>query len=192
MKANLAKGLKNSISRKDKSSIILIELPSDVYFSANSETIKLLTGMGYEGVYISFNRPYGNVSSLLLKSGVDMEKLFFIDAATRITDIRQKDSKKCISIMPTVEIDELVRATYTSLEKLKSEKLFIYIDSLATMALYKPLSETMRFSEFIKGTLERHSVQKITLIINVPIGLAQSKFLKEVAFNVDEVITIPK
>ena len=83
-----------------------------------------------------------------------------------------------------------MRASYTGLPRLQSEKTFIFIDSLTTIALYKPLSETMRFSEFLVSLVRKEEKQQTSLIFNVAEDLAQKKFIQEVAFRVDEVVRV--
>ena len=49
-----------------------------------------------------------------------------------------------------IDINELVRAIYTSMPRLTTKNKFVFIDSISTITLHKPLSETLRFSEFYK------------------------------------------
>jgi KaiC/GvpD/RAD55 family RecA-like ATPase len=166
-----------------------MELPAEQYFEANVSSVKTLTGNGFEGVYVSFQRPFNNISSLLKQQGININKLFFVDVATAFGGELQEKSLRCIHISQSIDIDELVRAIYTSLDGLKGKKKFIFIDSLTTLALYKPLSETMRFSEFLMLTAKKHK-EKVLLVFNVAKDLAQKKFIKDVALHVDEVISI--
>ena len=170
--------------------IIMIEPPTDAYFEVNSSTIKLLTSKGFHGIYISFQRPFKNVSSLFKTKGIDVSELLFIDAATAFSGEQQHEDMHCIHVSQALDIDELVKAIYTSMPKLKSQKKFIFIDSLTTIALYKPFSEIMRFSEFLVGTVRKVDEGNIILIFNVAKDLAQKKFIRDVAFRVDHVITV--
>lgn len=170
-------------------SVVMMEHPAENYFCHNSHLIKHLIDHGYSGIYISFQRPFTNVSSRLRSEGIDIDKLKFIDVAAVFSGEHQAQDDHCININEHIEIDDLVRAIYTSLPSLPSEKRFIFIDSLTTIALYKPLSETMRFSEFLVHTV-RNKEQPVTLIFNVVHDLAQKRFIRDVAFRVDHVIRI--
>jgi len=75
-------------------------------------------------------------------------------------------------------------------KELKRRKRFIFVDSLKTLTIYKPLPEAMRFSEFLIRTVKKHEVENVTLIFNVAIDLAQKKFINELAFRVDELIKV--
>ena len=182
--------LEDVIKRYQNGAIIMMELPSDSYFEANTASISLLLSKGFEGVYISFHRPFKNISTLLNKKGIDINKLLFIDIATAFSKETKEKNPRCIYISPEIVIDELVRAIYTSLEKLKTQKKFVFIDSLTTITLYKPLSEIMRFSEFVIRTVSKHEAQNVTLIFNVAQELAQKNFIKDIAMRVDKVIKV--
>ena len=170
-------------------SVIMMEHPAENYFFHNFHLIKHLTELGYSGIYISFQRPFINVLSRFKEEGIDVDKLKFIDVAAVFSGERQEADDHCIIIDERLEIDDLVRAIYTSLLDLKSEKRFIFIDSLTTIALYKPLSETMRFSEFLVHTVKNKD-QPVTLIFNVARDLAQKRFIRDVAFRVDHVMRV--
>ncbi len=184
------KSLENAIKKHERGAVIMMELPADAYFDKNITSIKILTELDFDGIYISFQRPFKNLFSLFEKQGIDINKLLFIDIATALGEHEQEKHTRCVHISPNIDIDELVRAIYTSLPKLKGKKKFIFIDSLTTITLYKPLSETMRFSEFLVRSVKKHEVENVILVFNVAKDLAQKKFIKDIALRVDEVITV--
>jgi KaiC/GvpD/RAD55 family RecA-like ATPase len=190
MTENIKESLEKAIKKFRNGAVIMMELPTESYFDASSSSIKALMNEGFEGVYISFQRPFKNIFSLFADRGIDVERLLFIDAATSLNQEVQEENPKCIHISEDIDIDELVRAIYTSLPRLRGKKKFIFIDSLTTIALYKPLSETMRFSEFLIRTVRKAETESITLIFNVAKDLAQEKFIKDIALHVDEIISL--
>lgn len=180
--------LAGALKKHKEGAIVMMELPADTYFESNIASVKLLTSKGFGGIYISFQRPYMNIFSLLKQKGVNSNNLIFVDAATAVGGVLQDTNPKCIHISPTIDIDELVRAIYTSLPKLKSKKKFVFIDSLTTIALYKPLSEILRFSEFLIRMVKKREVGNV--IFNVAKDLAQKKFIKDIAIHANEVIIL--
>ena len=62
--------------------VVMMELPAEAYFKAASDTIKSLVINGFEGVYISFQRPFANVQSLFEQQKINGSKLFIVDVAT--------------------------------------------------------------------------------------------------------------
>ena len=143
---------------------------------------------GFERVYISFQRPFRNISAMFQQSEIDVNKLIVIDVAAALAETTQEKNSRCVHISPEIDIDELVKAIYTSLKKLKAEKKFIFIDSLTTISLYKPLSETLRFSEFLMRTVKTE--KNLTLIFNVAKYLSQKRFIEDIALQVDEVVNV--
>ncbi|MBN1646285.1 hypothetical protein JW868_04565 [Candidatus Woesearchaeota archaeon] len=173
-----------------KGNVVMVELPTNRYFEASVSTIKTLTDNKIEGVYLSFQRPYRNLVSMFQKAKIDVSRILFIDAAVLLTKSAIPD-ENCIHVNPDLDVDEIVRAIYMGLENLKSEKKFIFIDSLSTIALYKPLSETLRFSEFLIRTVKKHKdAEKLYLIFNVAKDLSQKRFIKDIAMKVDEVVEL--
>jgi KaiC/GvpD/RAD55 family RecA-like ATPase len=182
--------LEHIIQTNQQGTIIMIELPTNTYFEINSSNIKLLINNGFQGIYISFQRPFNNIISHFKENGIETNNIQFIDAATLLSGEEIKEDNTCTYVSPNLDIDELVKSIYTLLVKLKGSKKFIFIDSLTTLSLYKPLSETMRFSEFLIRTIRRTNKENIMLIFNVAKDLAQKKFIRDVAFNVDQVIGV--
>jgi KaiC/GvpD/RAD55 family RecA-like ATPase len=190
LKDETKKSIEQAIQMDKHGVIIMIELPVNAYFEMNSSTIKLLTNQGFEGIYISFQRPFKNISSFFKSEGIDTSTILFVDAATALSGEQQNEDPRCIHISQALDIDELVKAIYLSLPKLKSKKKFIFIDSLTTISLYKPLSQIMRFSEFLMRTVRKENEENVILIFNVAKDLTQKKFIKDIAFHVDQVISV--
>ena len=182
------KQLSEALKKHKQGAIVMMELPAESYFESNIASIKLLTSKGLGGVYISFQRPYKNIFSLLKQKGIKPNNLIFIDAATAVGGEARESEGRCVHISPDIDIDELVRAIYTSLPKLKNKKKFVFIDSLTTIALYKPLSEILRFSEFLMRMVRNREIDNV--IFNVAKDLAQKKFIQDIAIKADEVITL--
>ena len=184
--------LTNILKKHKDGAIIMMELPEETYLQSNIASIKLLIRTGFEGIYISLNRPFKNIISFLKKNSVNIDKLLFIDLASVMYGEALENDPRCIYVPKSMNVDALVRAIYTSLSRLKSKKRFVFIDSLTTITLYIPLSETMRLSDFLMRTVRQHDIENVSLIFNVARDLRQKKFIKDIAMQVDEVISVPK
>lgn len=174
--------------KHEQGAVVMMELPTDAYLEVCQTTLKVLIEKGLQGVYISFNRPFKNISSILEQNGVDTTNLIFVDVATSLGDEKSEENTQCVHISKNIGIDELVRAIYTSIQRFADNKKFVYIDSLSTISLYKPLSETLRFSEFLIRAVKNQEIDDV--IFNVSIDLAHKKFIEDIALKVDEVITV--
>ena len=168
--------------------IFLLEIPEEKYFEESVETIRALVAMGYAGVCLSFIRPCRNFLELLQASKVDTQNLQVVDVAAALAKQTAEKNNQCVHISEEVETSELVEAVYTSVAKLAAKNTFVFIDSIRIISLYKPLSEIMRFSDFLIRELKHAEIRGI--IINVPKGLARERFLREIALHADEKISL--
>lgn len=180
----LHRSLKEAI--KDKGSVIVLESPAEEYAEANISSIEYLLKNGYEGVYLSFQRPYNNICSIFTKNKIDIKKLFIIDGATGFSGVKQKSHPRCVNIAVGSGIEKIVKAINTSLAKLKSKKRFVFVDSLSTMALHETLSETSRFSEVLIKTLKDKKFQDVRLLFNVAEQLTQRTYIENVSVYADQ------
>jgi len=101
--------------------IIMREVPTEGYFEDNSMMIHQLINQGYQGIYISFQRPFKNVIDHFQKEGIDTNMILFIDAASALSGDAQAEDEHCIPISENINIDELVQAIYQSLSRLTSQ-----------------------------------------------------------------------
>ena len=177
----------NKILKTGKGTSLLLELDTKSYLETNIKTIKKLQKKGFGGVYVSIQRPFKNVSSVLKKQDINLNKIIFIDVASAASKETQEKCKGCVYISPELDVDELVNTISTSLEKVKGKK-FIFIDSLTTFALHKPISEILRFSEFLMMQVKDR--KDIILILNVAKDLTNKKFVQDVIANADKTIKV--
>lgn len=166
---------------------ILLELDATSYLGIIIKTIEQLQKKGWSGVYVSIQRPFQNISSLLQKQGIDLNKLIFIDVASGVAKETPEKAQGCVHISPELDVDELVKTIYTSLDQIKGKK-FIFIDSLSTFALHKPISEILRFSEFLMRTVKDR--KDIVLVFNVAKDLSNKKFIQDVVAHADKIIEV--
>jgi len=174
---------------KDTNKVFMLEIPEEKYFEVNMETIKVLVNIkGYSGLYISLHRPHENLVSLLKKRKISVDKLMFIDAASSQAENKSEETSRCTYISQDINVDDLTRAIYKMLPKIKGKNRFVFLDSIPTLALYQPLSEGLRFAEFLSRAVEKGEVNKV--IVNVAKDLAQKKYIKDVMLHVNKVIKI--
>ena len=167
-------------------SVILLRTPAEEYFDSNMESVKFFLDNGFEGVYMSFQRPFKNLSSFFERQGVNMNKLFVIDGATAFSGETQEKNPRCVHISPDFEIEDMIKKVCSSLSKLNSEKRFVFIDSLTTLALYEPMSETMRFPENMIRIARKKEFGDVTVVFNVAEDLTQKRYIQNIAVYADE------
>ena len=181
--------LVNIMNKHKQGIVIMTELPSENYFDIASACVKKMIDDGYAGLYISFQRPFNNLITSLKRRGVNTDKLLFVDVASSLANDSQSDHSQVIHVSEKLDINELVRVINSSLPSIPTKQKFIYVDSLSTITLHKPLSETLRFSEFLIRTTKNTSVDEaVFLIFNVSKDLSQKRFIKDIALRVNEVV----
>jgi hypothetical protein len=183
-------GLLQVITTHKAGAVLMMELPSEQYFTTNASSIKLLTDSGYEGVYVSFQRPFVNFSPLFQKQGINVDKLLIIDCATACIEGMQEKNPRCVHISSSLDMTMLIQTICTSLSQLKSSKRFVCIDSLSTMALYAPFSDPLKVTEVLVRMVRKQGFDHVTFLLNASEDLSQKRFFKDVARYADEIIHI--
>ena len=178
---SIKKHLSRVIKKHKNGALVIMRLPYKLYSEANHLSIKHLTDMGMDGVYVMLNRPFQSAFSSLTERDVDTERLFFIDAATNLARKNNKD-ERCIYLKP--DIREITGSIASSLKKLKSEKKFIYLDSLTTLSLYN--MDSRKVSRELIKLLD----EKIFLILNVAHDLSERSIAKVIGSKANEDIFI--
>jgi KaiC/GvpD/RAD55 family RecA-like ATPase len=183
-KADSENRVSEAIERHMQGGVIMLQLPAEEHFESSAVSVRELTKRSFEGVYVSFRWPYKNISSMLEQKGADLRKILFVDAAPG------DDAGRCVHISGSIGVDELIRAINTSLPRIKSAKKFIFIDSMSAIALRNPLSETMRFFEFLSRTVKRHDTPELLLIFNISKDGTARDFIRDSVIRVDETVEV--
>jgi len=176
---------------KDGASVVL-ELPTENYFQVNVSSAKFLIDSGFEGVYVSFQRPFKNIYSLFKDQGVDTNKLAFIDLATQCSVDESEDNYRCTKVSSSLKIDELGKSVYSQVEKLKSDKIFVLIDSLNTLSLYKSSEDIVQFADILVKNINKQGSKNIVLLFNTAKDLCKKDFIEQITVNADQVINVMK
>jgi len=163
--------LSETIDKYNKGATVLLELPAESYFIANSASVRFLTDNGFEGVYISFQRPYDNVRGLFDEYDIDHEKVIIVD---------------CASDTGKENFDDINNIISDSLKKLKCKNKFILIDSLSTIALYKQESEIAELTKKLIGIND----DNLLILFNVAEDLVKKPYIKDITSQADEVINV--
>jgi len=193
-KSNLKKALINrqyytaiegSIKKSKDGSIIFLEVPSENYLEANITSIKSLLNKKYKGTYISFQRPFKNIRSLFEQNDIDMNDVLIVDAASALCGEMQEDNPRCVSVSINAKIEEIAKATYQSLLKLDCENKFVYVDSLSTLALHEPLSDSLRFPRSLIDTIRQNHVENVVFIFNIAIDISSKRYAENILTYAD-------
>lgn len=177
----ITNSLVNSISKYEHGGTFLLELPSDNYFFANSVSVKCLTKKGYDGVYVSFQRPFENICGLFDKYEINNDNVVVIDCAS--------SKETCVNIS-SFDADKLCEKIVNSLKNLKSDKKFVFIDSLTTVALYKKESEIKKLAKTLVKMINSKYFDNLLILFNVSEELSSKRFVKDISSYADDIINV--
>ena len=184
----LSNSLTETFCKHNCSATILLELPAESYFFASTISLKCLINNGYEGIYVSFQRPFKNINGLFEKYQIDTGKVSIIECTNCIDE---KCSSKINGVnISKLNIDRLGEIIVNSLKNISNEKKFIYIDSLTTIALYNKTSAIKKFAEILVEIINSKDFENTKIIFNVAEDLCQKKYVKEISSFADDVVNV--
>jgi len=173
--------LRDAMKDHDTGSVILLESPAEGYFSVNLESVRFLLNSGYEGVYMSFQRPFNNLVSNFERYDIDTNKILIVDGATVFCGVPSEKNARCVRVSEDVSFNDLVNAICSSLLKLKGKKRFVFVDSLSTMALYKPMPETLKFCDALISNVKDKRFEEVTFLFNIAKDLTNKTYVDDIA-----------
>ncbi len=180
--------LNQFVKEHENGSFVLLESPVESYFDYNIESIDYLLNEGFQGVYVSFQRPFNNVADNFIRQGIDLNKILIIDGATAFVSEKQKENPRCVNISSDLEIDQLVNIIHKSLQELGGCKKFVFVDSLSTIALYKSFSEALKFPKNLLETLKENFCKNVTLFFNIAAELSKDALVESMSSYSNEFI----
>lgn len=178
--------LKDRLKNLQEDSVVLIESPVENYLQANVSSVKSMVDNGFEGVYLSFQRPFKNISNLFEKEGIELGRLFVVDFATAFSKSDQDINPRCINLNSNFTVNEIAEVVCSSLEKLSQDKRFVYIDSISTLGLHQDFSDTMRFPEYLINTIRNKNINDVTLIFNIAKDLSRQRYVQNLDVYANE------
>jgi len=172
----------------EKDSVVVIETPAENYLEANISSIKTMVDNGYKGIYLSFQRPFRNISNLFEKENIDLNSLFIVDCATAFSESDQELNPRCINMNPNVKVDEMVNTICNSLQNLDEGRRFVFIDSLSTLSLHESFTETLRFPELLINTIKKKNIEDVTFVFNIAKHLTGKRYVENLNVYANEYI----
>ena len=178
--------LKQRLKAHNEGSVVVIKTPVENYLETNISSVKSMVDNGYYGVYLSFQRPFKNISSIFEKNGINLEKIFVVDCASVFSDSVHELNLHNVNMDSGFDVDIIVEKICKSLGFLKSNKKFVFVDSLSTLALHKSFSETLLFSEYMINKVRSNKSDNVTFIFNIPKGLDKKRYFQNIDVYADE------
>jgi KaiC/GvpD/RAD55 family RecA-like ATPase len=185
---NVTDLLKDHFSRLNHGWMTLLQVPVERTMDMNIEALKTLQDLGYEGIYITLSKDYVELSKIFREKNIDMGKIAFVDGVSQMYGIGAVDAPNVKYISGPISLDGIVAAITDIIPVMKSQKKFVFLDSITTVLLYNSLERTLKFSEFLTSSLKRLEVAGV--MVSVSKGFANDSLLKELTKMSNEVIKI--
>lgn len=162
----MAKKIKlfKELDKLDEDRIIIIVVGASNYLKINLEILSyLVKKKGNECVYITLNRPYENLITLLEKNKIDPEKFYFIDTISETICGKKPEAKNVVSISSPHGLTEISISLNKAIQSLKGKKKFVFLDSISTLLIYNQAGTVTKFAHFLVGKMRALKVKGILM-----------------------------
>jgi len=137
------------------------------YMAQNLELLReFVNNRSMAGIYITVNRPYASLVSLLKTEKIDTSRMFFIDLITKTLGDRPARTDNCIFMGSATNLTDLSVAISQAVSASADEKKFIFLDSLSTMLLYNEAGTISKFSHFLTSRLREWNVDGVFISLD--------------------------
>jgi len=147
-----------------KEFIALATVSAKDYQKTNIELVKHLTkDKNIPGVYVTLNKPFDKMKSVLEKGSVDTRMIIFIDAVTKTAGGKTTKTKNCLFIGNPENLSDISVAMDQAVRALPGKEKFLFFDSLSTLLLYNSIQTVARFIHFLAGKMRVWKVKGIII-----------------------------
>ena len=188
-KTDVTKLLREEAKNLGNGFISLLRVPAEKSVDVAVEALTIMINeSGYECVYITLGKPFGELNKFFRSKGIDIGKLYFIDAISQMYGAPRESTKKCTYVSGPIDIDSITSALNDLLLSLSSAKKCVFLDSVTTVLLYNSLPRTVRFSKFLTRSVRDMGVDAV--MVSVARGATTERLIKELSKLCDEFIDI--
>ncbi|MDD4127377.1 MAG: hypothetical protein PHV39_06795 [Methanomicrobium sp.] len=157
----------NFTIHEDDKKIIIALSPSKTY---RENTLLMLKEIQKESslrtIIICVNQPASFLISLYRKNGIDISRIYFIDAITQYaTGTAPKNIENCKFVSKPGDLTSMGIAVTTTLQKFKGDKSLIFLDSVNAMLIHSNSLVLTKFIHFIISKLRIMNIAGILLAI---------------------------
>lgn len=164
--------------------VVLFIIPNEQYASKLTEIVKAVAADTEKTFYISLNKPYPALVSMMKKNSIDPNKFYFIDAITQ-TVKSAEPTEKCTYISSPSALTELGLEIGNATSKKKiGNTLF---DSLSTLLVYETGASVIKF---VHSTISRLRVIGCKAVLTCLTEDTDSALVKDLHMFADKVVVL--
>jgi KaiC/GvpD/RAD55 family RecA-like ATPase len=161
----------------------------------NIAILKSLISGGYQVVVITTNQPAAVLEKLYASRGIDLSRIFFIDAITRYAIGKASGiTQNCRFINSPSNLTDLGIAITEVLNRRSAGKACLLFDSISTMLIYIPSINISKFIHFITSKLRLVDATGVFLAVEKgldPLLLTQLTTYVDIVIDMDAPVSQP-
>lgn len=180
--------LQQKLSGVTGDSFLVLSVPAADAMTANVEAVRILGSEGFSGVYVALSKDYLSVSVALQKSGVDLSRIRFVDAISRMYGIAPVETEEVLYVDGPLSAEALVTGITESVRAIKSERRFVLLDSLTTILLYNSVESTVAFGTKLRQLLKRE--QAACIVVVAYMDSANQEIIEQIADDSSEIVSV--
>lgn len=148
--------------------VVLILVSAVNYLQVSFEVLDyILNKRNIPGIYITVSRPYNNMVKVLEENGIDVKKIFFIDAITQTAGGNPERKEGVLFVASPQNLTDISIALSEALEAMKVPDKFLFLDSLSTLLIYNNPETVTKFSHFLASKIRLGDLKGIFLSMEI-------------------------
>ncbi|WAI00605.1 DUF7504 family protein [Methanogenium organophilum] len=152
----------------------------------NIEIIKEISEKGFTTIVITTNEPYNVLRKDYEKSGINLNKVHFIDAITKYAIGREPDGAiNCTFINNPSNLTDMGIAVTELLKTIEGNKVWVLINSVNSMLIHISSANLTKFIHFIASKLKILDISGVFLAVEKGI---EPSVLSQLQSFVDDVV----
>lgn len=172
--------LTDSIREKQ---IILVVFPKTAYISKLAEVIKAADAASKKICYVSLNKPYNSIISLLKEKNLDVSKYFFIDVLTSSVKLPQA-SDNCEFVQSPSDLTDISLAFSKAIDEKGCDNALF--DAISTLTIYQDIGEIIKFTQNLMTKARIKNVKSVYIALKED----SEELVKDLTMFVDEVVEL--
>lgn len=155
---------------------------------ANVSIVREIVSRGAVAIVVTTNQPYLILKKLYEREGLDLSKVYFVDAITRYAVGAEPAGAANAQFVNSPEnLTGMGIAVTQALKEVEGGNVFVFVDSISTMLIYLSSADVSKFIHFLSSRLKILNVSGVFLAVGK--GLDPLLLTRLTTF-VDEVIDL--
>src|SRR3989338_139263 len=154
--------LLQEFDKKDITYLVIVS--PEYYFKTNSEILRIFCNTSHMfGIYVTLGKPYDVLMRQFYAEGIDVSKLFFIDAVSK----KEEKPNNAIFVNGPSSLTELSISISQVIQMAPKENTFLFFDSISTLLLYNNADIIIKFIHFLTAKLSEWKLAGIFISLDI-------------------------